>query len=394
MPPVKKHAVSPDICGSRVILFLGAGASAPLGLPLMGSFMKVLEGQMNRKLLQIMQGMFAMPGKSSDLEILFDTLGDYDKIANYCRGDRNWTGMLGRSRGQGVENLIGAAEKIRRLAAKVVLEEYSNVRVAELRNLYEGIVLLFAESSGRRHVPIFTTNYDLAIETLAHASDTEFDLVDGFTRDNVRRWDPSIFYRYRATASSEPTILLFKLHGSCQWRVHMQTEEVTKESTAELVGADSAYDNALMWPAETKSIKKGPYETNYNYLEQCLMQAEACLVIGFSFRDELIKRYFAKAMDLNEKLKVALVDPHAEALAQDLLGGKPTAETLEQDRLGVEPTTTIPGPEETIVVRRSDGTLVHGIPTCFEPDELPHIVKALLRVGFPLDGERAAALFA
>ena len=108
------------------------------------------------------------------------------------------------------------------------------------------------------------------------------------------------------------------------------------------------------------------------------MQAEACVVIGFSFRDPVIKGYFVKALDRNDKLKVALIDPRAQALAQDLLE--------------VEPSATIAAPESTIVVRRSDGRLVHGIPSCFEPDELPSIVKALLSLDFPLDSQRAAAL--
>jgi len=378
MPPVTRHALSTDICGSKVILFLGAGASAPLGLPLMDSFMDVLEGQMNRKLLAILQGMLEMPGKSRDLEILFGTFEEYDKIADYLRGDRNWSGMLGRSHGQAVEGLIGAADKIRHLASRVVLDEYSNVEVQQLLRLYEDFVLLFVESNRERHVPVSTTNYDLAIETLADASDHNYDLVDGFTRDNVRRWDPSIFYRYGATPKDEPTILLFKLHGSCNWRVNRQTKVVTKESTAELVSADSIFDNALIWPAQTKSIKEGPYETNYDYLEQCLMQAEFCVVIGFSFRDEVIKRYFAKALERNGKLKVALVDPRAQALLQDLLR--------------VEASATMRGPQSTIVVRRPDGRPVHGIPTRFERDALPLIVAALSKLGFPLDGQRVAAL--
>lgn len=377
MPPVKKHVVSPNICASKVILFLGAGASKPLGLPLMDSFMNVLEAQMDRKSLAIVKAMYGMPGKSRDLEILFETFRDYDKIADYLRGDRNLSGTLGRSPAAGVENLMGRVDKIKRLAAKVMLEEYSNVG-GEVLPLYEDFILLFVESNIERHVPIFTTNYDLAVETLADMSFHSFDLVDGFTSDNVRRWDPSIFYRYRATAKDEPTILLFKLHGSCNWRENTQTKEVTKESTAELVGADSTFENALIWPAHAKSIKKGFNETNYDYLEQCLMQAEACVVIGFSFRDPVIKGYFVKALDRNDKLKVALIDPRAQALAQDLLE--------------VEPSATIAAPESTIVVRRSDGRLVHGIPSCLEPDELPSIVKALLSLDFPLDSQRAAAL--
>jgi NAD-dependent SIR2 family protein deacetylase len=392
MPPVKKYAVSPDICASKLILFLGAGASASLGLPLMDSFMDVLEAGMDRKSLATVQAIYTMPGKSRDLEVVFDTFRDYDKIAHYFRYDPN----LSRTPA-GLDSLMARVDRIRGRAMELVLQQYSEVRTEELRRLYRDFVLLLAESNKHQHLPIFTTNYDLAIETLAEDSAADsfggFELVDGFTRDNVRRWDPSLFDRFGETSEGEATILLFKLHGSCQWRVRKHTEEVTKESTPQLEGKESTYDNGVMWPGETKRIKKGPHETNYNYLEQCLMQAEACVVVGFSFRDPVIKGYFVKALDLNEKLKVALVDPHAEPLAQELLGGKLNGEALEQDVLGVEPTTTMPAPEETIVVRRSDGTVIHGIPTHFEPDELPHIVKALLRIGFPLDSERVAGLF-
>ncbi len=45
-----KDGLSPDICGSKVILFLGAGASAPLGLRLMDSFMDLLVKQMGAAL--------------------------------------------------------------------------------------------------------------------------------------------------------------------------------------------------------------------------------------------------------------------------------------------------------------------------------------------------------
>jgi hypothetical protein len=135
-----------------------------------------------------------------------------------------------------------------------------------------------------------------------------------------------------------------------------------------------------MWPAETKSIEDGPFETNYDYLEQCLSQAELCVVIGFSFRDEVIKRYFAKALDRSGKLRLALIDPRAPDLAQKLLE--------------VGPAATERAPEDTSVVRRPDGRLVHAIQTRFEPDELPRIVKALLRLGLPLHSERVEALFA
>ena len=333
---------------------------------------------MDPKSLAGLQGMYERPGKSRDLEILFETLEDYDKIAEYARSDRNVSGMLGRSQAQVVKTLSQAAERIRHLAATVVLQQYSNVKVAQVLSLYEDFSLLLVESKERRHVPIFTTNYDVAIEMLADASDHKYDLIHGFTRDNVRRWDPSIFYRYRATPTDKPTILLFKLHGSCNWRVNRQTKAVTKESTAELVSADSLFGNALMWPAQTKSIKEGPYKTNYDYLEQCLMQAEFCVVIGFSFRGEVIKRYFTKALERNRKLKVALVDPRAQALLQDLLR--------------VEASVTMPGPQSTIVVRRPDGRPVYGIPTRFERDAVPVIVRALSRLGFPLDGQRVAAL--
>jgi len=94
---------------------------------------------------------------------------------------------------------------------------------------------------------------------------------------------------------------------------------VTKECISEPVSGDSPYENALVWPARTKHIKKEPYETNYRYLRECLNQAELCVVIGFSFRHEVIREYFTKSVAANPSLRLAIVDPMAEAITENPL---------------------------------------------------------------------------
>ena len=75
-----------------------------------------------------------------------------------------------------------------------------------------------------------------------------------------------------------------------------------------------------MWPRLTKAVPQGPYEVNYACLERCLKEAKCCVVIGFSFRDDEIRRYFTKGVAENRAIRLAIIDPDAETIMQKKLG--------------------------------------------------------------------------
>lgn len=340
MATEKNEQLSPDICGSKLILFLGAGASASVDLDLMNSFMDRLEKNIPAELRSVLQHMYEAPDGSKDLEIVFDRIEKYHDLANYLQSDKNWTPRFNR---QEIIGLIEQVGQIRKDAGDLVIRHYAAVDPEPVVSLYYDFLLLLLESNTPHHLPIFTTNYDGVIEGFADAKSEEFGLVDGFTTGSWREWSPdTTFHEYVAEGAPKRTLILFKLHGSSTWRLHKETNRVTKECISEPVSGDSPYENALVWPARTKQIKKGPYETNYRYLRECLNQAELCVVIGFSFRDEVIRGYFRRSVAANPALRLAIVDPRAEAIIENPLRLKGnTRVTAITSKFGKEELTAI-----------------------------------------------------
>jgi len=373
MAPDEAEQLSPDICDSKVILFLGAGASAPLGLSLMGTFMDRLEESMPPGLSSVLKQVYADADTSRDLEILLERLEDYDKFEAFTKNDPNWSGLVHRGK---VDNLMGQVRDIRKRAENLVVTHYAGVEHDSVASLHGQFIPLLLESNTPGHLPIFTTNYDTAIEDLVDARSSDFSLVDGFTEGNQRYWLPTVFDHYRAQSNARRTLLLFKLHGSSTWRLNKKTDQVTKECISEPMSDASDYENALVRPTQTKTIKEGPYETNYRYLRECLSHAELCVVIGFSFRDEVVRRHFAEALAENGRLSVALIAPSAERIISNTL----------------RPPTSVKVKVLQSKVRTITGQVVWALPTRFDTNELPQIVSALSKLDIPWESASLARL--
>lgn len=343
--------LSPDVCSSKMILFLGAGASAALGLDLMGSFMDRLErGIPEHK--GVLQQMYSARGGKRDLEFLFERLEDYRTVEDYCQNDPNW--QLAASPDK-VTTLMRIVEVIRSRTQSLVVSHYAGVNPVKTVGHYNFLFTGLLEANVPRHLPVFTTNYDTAVETYVDRQD--WQLIDGFRAGQVHEWSPDQEfhgYQYSVRGTARRTILLFKLHGSSSWYRRRDTDEVIKAGgLSTCMSEDPNFENALVWPRQTKHVPQGPYEVNYRYLRECLGLAKWCVVIGFSFRDEQIKRYFTSALMANPELRLVLIDPRAEAVI---------GETLEL----------------------TDRKRVNSIASEFSHKELSAISAELTRLGLPL----------
>jgi hypothetical protein len=368
-----RSELSPDICSSKVILFLGAGASAPLGLKLMDSFMDLLVAKMGTALQRTMAEMLKEPRSSKDLEVLFERIEEFEATAGWCRRQPAWSKVVGTRE---FGDMMGDIGQIKNHAQRLVVTHYGAIDPNSVVRLYRDVALLLLESNSPRHLPVFTTNYDTAIEALADAAAGEFRLVDGFSTGSRRDWSPDdTFHQYRAASAGTRTLLLFKLHGSSTWRVHKNTGQFTKESSADPASDQSAYENALVWPGLTKAIKRGPYQTNYAYLERCLASAKLCIVIGFSFRDQVIRTYFQNALNSNSVLQLAIIDPNVQEIVR-------STQLLQGLQLRLFQ------PDSALI----EGGVVLGIPARFGPEQLPLIAAALSKLDFEWDADRLSAL--
>jgi len=312
------------IVGTPNLLFLGAGASKPYGLKLMGEFVQSFRQRYATPVAPATL-LEAICGKNEDLEFLIEEL-DALSTRDYLEDQRSLSAVVGLVGGSGWRwpEFQKLAVEARELLASLKREVYMHYRSipdpAETDLLARPIELL---KDGSHPMVVFTTNYDPAVEDFCARQN--FRLTDGFSRDRQMRtevWNRKNFDKFAlpepGTADAlEQSLILFKLHGSAEW-FKKQDRIVKSQPTYD--NNDPDYHNVMIYPATRKVAIEEPYFTAYDYLEQCLDEAKSCLAIGYSFRDYDALMRFKSAKLSNNHLQIIVLDPKANAVCEYLKG--------------------------------------------------------------------------
>jgi hypothetical protein len=205
---------------------------------------------------------------------------------------------------------------------RAVINEYRDVPQEEVGALYRPLFdLLFSKirtSPRDRILPIFTTNYDPAIEVFVQQNSGEYDLIDGFRYIEAERregWASEYFDGWRPS-SNKRHLVLFKLHGSADWITI--NSRIRRAEARYVADGEEHWTNCLIYPARRKVALQDPYFTCYDYFARCLDTARVCLTIGYSFRDYDALMRLRAATLFNEKLRLLLVSPNAaDVLRED-----------------------------------------------------------------------------
>jgi hypothetical protein len=303
-------AVSKKIVNAPIVVFLGAGASKPLGLMLMHEFVSSLRNVQVRH-----KDLFdEICKQKQDLEYLFQQLEELE-TKEYLNFTPPSPIALGGLRGDEVTgpDLKRAAQALNSWLRQRVFQHYRTVpekqNLPVLSNILQGLL------NQVEQLVVFTTNYDPAVESLCAPDLLNCSLIDGFRNDESRReyvWDRGVF-----DDSSLPpgSLVLFKLHGSTDW---IKSGNRIVRSAPIFEGSDTLHKNVMIFPATRKIASEDPYFTSYDYLGRCLANAKICLVIGYSFRDyDALTRFKASKIE-NPKLKISILDPKADEHVQFL----------------------------------------------------------------------------
>jgi hypothetical protein len=352
--------VNDAIYKQPLVLFLGAGASQPLGLKTSVQFCEWLKSDEEiAPFIEAAESYYKEEDTGVqiiDAEALLDFLEDlakadklllkYEKeFHNLRERFRHELALYARERPRDYKAepsmlSVGEKEKICNRIKDLVIRHYSKIEEVETIQLYSPLLSKLTES---RPLPIFTTNYDLAIEKLGESGIIE--LIDGFNRWKYRkpRWARGE-YDFYDTSRSGANVILFKLHGSVDW---LRTTEGIQ--MVDIPAKDpGGMQTLIAYPSRLKrEIHEEPYRTNYDYLLACLLYAKVCAVIGFSFRDQEIVEEFRQAMELNEDLELIIIDPEAEAVKTDL-----------ENKVGFESyrVDSVPGYKSTIKTKAEEFT--------------------------------------
>jgi hypothetical protein len=325
--------VNEAIYKQPLVLFLGAGASKPLGLKTTPEFWEWFrfDSGFDWNLLNAIAESIEPSeeiGRKPDIEAVLDILEKIsegkeleEKISNSTSFKYSKYAKVLETKPTVPEGKITEFIKpilvwwdISERIKDLVIEHYFQVDNEQAFKLYQPLL----ELALHRPLPIFTTNYDRAVEkayesTIIPTYDIRkapYNLVDGFSRERIVTpiWSRSAYDDFMPTGAD---VILFKLHGSVNWVRTPEGIQRVDIPQRDLGGAPTV----IAYPSRLKrEIHEEPFRTNYDYLIACLLHAEVCVVIGFSFRDQEIVEEFRQAMQLNKKLGLLIINPDAEAI--------------------------------------------------------------------------------
>lgn len=200
-----------------------------------------------------------------------------------------------------------------KIAEDVILKTMGFVKGETVLSAHIGLLQKFARRNPEKpRVKIFTTNYDLCIETAALRRGVV--LVDGFSHSAEQRYNRDYFQHdivRRNPGSTKADYLdgvfhLYKLHGSVDWR--RLKDGIVTRSTA---SPDVDLKPVLIYPRSSKYQEafESPYLDMFASMQAALREPDTTLIIsGFGFADDHISAPIWSAIETNLSLRVILCD--------------------------------------------------------------------------------------
>ena len=316
-----------EIIKNKHVLFVGAGASAPLGLKPTQPFLELLIQELPKLILKgfrvemgeqsqtSLNQVFAQAAQHfevdlPDSEVVLDYLNYLSKACDKLNSLPDIFMLLAKTGGNtGVHRQWGDMfSQLQGHIQKIIVEHYSTVDGKLASKIYKPLLNLLCRQG--QALPIYTTNYDWAFEHLAEANEADLYIEDGFMKTPTgERWARQTFDTFHCRPQ-KINLVLFKLHGSTSWyKEEAPPHSIRKfpRPAPELAGSRAA----LIYPTQvkTQATQEEPFQTAHAYFRETMMHANLGIIIGFSFRDPAINETIRYALANNSNLKLAVIEP-------------------------------------------------------------------------------------
>jgi len=316
-----------EVIKNKHVLFVGAGASAPLGLKPTQAFLELLIQELPKLILEgfriemgeqsqtTLNQVFAQAAQHfevdlPDSEVVLDYLNYLKKACDKLDSLPATFMNLAKTGGNtGVHRQWGDMfSQLQGHIQKIIVEHYSTVDGKLASKIYKPLLNLLCRQG--QALPIYTTNYDWAFEHLAEANEADLYIEDGFMKTPTgERWARQAFDSFKCHPQ-KVNLVLFKLHGSTSWyKEEAPPHSIRKfpRPAPELAGSRAA----LIYPTQvkTQATQEEPFQTAYAYFRETMMHANLGIIIGFSFRDPAINETIRYALANNSNLKLAVIEP-------------------------------------------------------------------------------------
>jgi hypothetical protein len=310
-----------------VLVFLGAGASAPFGFPAMDG----LENEISKRLKGKERDLLlALPyvGNKKDAEIVLQHLAAIENLSE--RGlDRLFarTSSYSSLNGMGFRELIELCHSLEETIKDTIFNVYQfRPQSASSFHLYANLFSIIAQTGKMREHYVYTTNYDRIIEVFCERVEG-FQIRDGYEHDpktTLNLWRPHSF-----DAPFKDDIVpvrLFKLHGSLNWKDGEYGPERVSPEIRLKPPTTVLKEDLLIYPGSKDPPEQEPFRTLYERFETQMKEADRCLVIGFSFRDPYLNRIFRDYVNSGKGQLLIMSRNCRQTVATNLLGLKDSAD--------------------------------------------------------------------
>ena len=310
---------------ASTVLFIGAGASAPIGFPTTRSAMeqfglepfpdwdKIKKVTSHGKLLESIYSSLSRERK--DLGGILNSIRHTKFFGRTYLDDIDTEPFINQytdTAKNSIENYRNSIDTLEKDILKHLFELYRYIPDKHDRGVitYYKPLMLLADSifSGNDYdIPLFTTNYDLVIENLVLSDFMgNYEFIDGFVYD--RRKQLIFSLSEFARIFDKPVIKLFKLHGGLDWAIRRKDDKLIRVGFESEIRDEKYLGPVLVPPGEEgQPYSREEFFKLNDCLKKYLIDAERCIVIGFSFRDPgRINRIFYDALRRNKKLKILI----------------------------------------------------------------------------------------
>ena len=310
-----------------VVFFLGAGASIEAGVPDTNSF---IHGKKEKGDVQGFIEYLKEKNKDKELKVLkivLVTLQDSGHDIIDVELVLGTLSALNRKKDFGLVYFFDQETfKFKSKKERIILSELESLLKGFIRKnvvVDKSVINYLAPLIAFKPIDIFSVNYDTCIEMLCIKHKLTY--TDGFDL----YWNRELF------DSDKFDIKLFKLHGSILWYstnfgnfVKLLPKFDEKNYAISLI-TDEIAEPFIIYPMKGKLEYLEPVGSLTNKLQKKLKEAKLCIVVGYSFRDEDIKRIFFDSAKENEDLTLILISPNAGKRFDDLLRYRDPSRKIE-----------------------------------------------------------------
>jgi len=303
-----------------MLLFLGAGASVPFGIPDMNELTyKILEGLKDKnkhseisKIEQIKKkiGNFV----KLDIEAILTCI---DGLNNPKKGIKD-AGAFAAYLKYSLPNIEcqNLSTEIREIIRKNCFLPKNEKTVIEIYDKIFDIYTLHSNSIST--LDVFTTNYDYCFET--YCVEKDYDFYDGFDTSKGVQMFKGLY-----ASNKYAKYKIYKLHGSSNYMLTkkgkiIKTDQLVQPGT-KLTGGITVKES-MIFPTREKYFSKDPYFSLLlnlrNKLNETIGDQKDIIVIGYSFRDDAINNAFYDAINnAKPKKDIIFIDPNAKRIVED-----------------------------------------------------------------------------